>query len=134
MSAHTKKRRTNDTATLQFVGPKSQKRTAWELMHAHGFRLIEKAPDAPSSNGSLVQKDGSIPWRDAFPDLTDSELPGVSLRGARHREGLTQVELSHLSGIPQRHLSEMENGKRVIGKNRARKLAELLDVDYRIFL
>jgi hypothetical protein len=134
MSARTKKRRTNDTATLQFVGPKSQKRKAWEVMHALGFCLIEKAPDAPSSNGALVQEDGSIPWRDAFPELTDSEIPGLSLRGARHREGLTQVELAHLSGIPQRHLSEMENSKRAIGKDRAHKLADVLDVDYRIFL
>jgi DNA-binding XRE family transcriptional regulator len=134
MSARTKKRRTNDTATLQFVGPESLKYKAWEVMQALGFCPVEKAPDAFCSNGSRVQEERSIPWRDAFPELTDSELPGISLRGARHREGLTQVELAHLSGIPQRHLSEMENGKRAIGKDRARKLAEVLGVNYRIFL
>lgn len=41
----------------------------------------------------------------------------------------------HLTGIPQRHISEMENGKRGIGKERARKIAEALHVsDYRFFL
>jgi transcriptional regulator with XRE-family HTH domain len=40
-----------------------------------------------------------------------------------------------MTGIPQRHISEMENGKRGIGKERARKLAKALRVsDYRFFL
>lgn len=59
---------------------------------------------------------------------------GTILQGARFREGMTQVELSGKSGIPQRHISEMENGKRAIGKVNSRKLANALDVDYRIFL
>jgi plasmid maintenance system antidote protein VapI len=40
-----------------------------------------------------------------------------------------------MSGIPQRHISEMENGKRQIGRERAKKLADALHVaDYRVFL
>lgn len=50
------------------------------------------------------------------------------------KEGLSQVELSGLTGIPQRHISEMEHGKRTIGKEIARRLAKALNVDYRIFL
>jgi hypothetical protein len=76
----------------------------------------------------------SIPWREAFPQWSDAQLPGVSLAGARHREGLTQMQLARLTGIPQRHLSEMEHGKRPIGKERAKVLAQMLHVDYRIFL
>ena len=73
-------------------------------------------------------------WRNAFPGLLDNE-PGTYLAGARHREGLTQRQLAEKTGIPQRHISEMENGKRGIGKERARKIAEALNVsDYRIFL
>jgi len=45
-----------------------------------------------------------------------------------------QVQLARLTGIPQRHISEMEHGKLPIGKDRARKLAEVLKVDYHIFL
>ena len=54
----------------------------------------------------------SISWREAFPEITDQTLPGVCLRGARAREGLTQKQLSEKTGIPTRHLSEMENGRR----------------------
>ena len=58
----------------------------------------------------------------------------VCLRGARGKEEITQRQLAELTGIPQRHISEMENGKRVIGKDTARKLAKALKVDYRVFL
>jgi len=58
----------------------------------------------------------------------------VALRGYRYREDLSQTELAELTGIPQRHISEMENGKRPIGKERAKKLAEVLNTDYRVFL
>jgi transcriptional regulator with XRE-family HTH domain len=56
------------------------------------------------------------------------------LAGARHREGLTQRELAEKSGIAQRHISEMENGKRPIGKKNAKALATALNADYRAFL
>jgi plasmid maintenance system antidote protein VapI len=47
---------------------------------------------------------------------------------------MTQTRLSELTGIPQRHISEMEQGKRPIGKENAKKLAKALDTDYRMFL
>jgi len=46
--------------------------------------------------------------------------------GARSREGVTQRELADMTGMLQRHISEMETGKRQIwqiGKERAKKLA-----------
>jgi ribosome-binding protein aMBF1 (putative translation factor) len=59
----------------------------------------------------------------------------IVLRSYRTREGLTQVQLARMTGIPQRHISEMENGKRGIGKERARILAKALNVsDYRLLL
>jgi transcriptional regulator with XRE-family HTH domain len=56
------------------------------------------------------------------------------LRGARIKAAITQTRLSELTGIPQRHISEMELGKRPIGKESAKKLALALIVDYRVFL
>jgi len=56
------------------------------------------------------------------------------LAGARYREGLTQIALSRLSGIPQRHISEMENGKRSIGKEMAKRLGKALNISYKVFL
>ncbi|QXE90183.1 helix-turn-helix domain-containing protein [Geomonas subterranea] len=59
---------------------------------------------------------------------------GVAIRGARGKEGLTQRQLAELTGIAQHHISEMENGKRPIGKETARRLADALNIDYRVFL
>ncbi|MDA8165355.1 MAG: helix-turn-helix transcriptional regulator [Desulfobacteraceae bacterium] len=78
--------------------------------------------------------DDSIPWREAFPEYTDGQLPGVCPAGSRIREGLSQRQLAELTGIPQRHISEMENGKRTIGKERAELLSKALNTDYRVFL
>ena len=68
--------------------------------------------------------------KEVFPDRS----PGTLLSGARYREDMTQVQLAEATGIPRRHISEMENGKRPIGKANARKLGEVLGVDYRYFL
>lgn len=65
-----------------------------------------------------------------FPDRT----PGTILRGLRHRDELTQADLAARAGVPRNHISEMENGKRPIGKQTARKLAEVLNTDPRMFL
>ncbi len=78
----------------------------------------------------LAESSDSIPWREAFPEFKDNEA-GTLISGYRHREGLTQIQLAELAGIPQRHISEIERGKRIIGKDRARKLAEVLHCDYR---
>jgi transcriptional regulator with XRE-family HTH domain len=58
----------------------------------------------------------------------------VALRGARGKEDLTQKELAQKKGIPQSHISSMKNGRMTIGKERAKRLATVLRVDYRIFL
>lgn len=70
---------------------------------------------------------------EVFPEYQGKEQQ-TAIRAYRHRENLTQRQLAELTGIPQRHISEMENGKRVIGKERARVLAKALNTDYRNFL
>ena len=67
---------------------------------------------------------------EVFPDLH----PGSAMRGLRLREGLTQEQLSRLLGIKRPNLSEMENGKRPIGKNMAKRLAQVLKTDYKVLL
>jgi len=76
----------------------------------------------------------TIPWREAFKEYDDKAIPGITLLGARGKEGITQTELSEKTGIPQGHISEMENGKRQIGKNIAKKLGNALNVGYLVFL
>ncbi|MDY6905578.1 MAG: helix-turn-helix transcriptional regulator [Thermodesulfobacteriota bacterium] len=116
MLEHTKKRPTK-RVVLTFSGPVSKKDKAVELMESLGF----------------MDTSDSVSWRDAFPEYRDNE-PGTALAGARYKEDLTQRQLSDLTGIPQRHISEMENGKRTIGRKNARLLADALNIDYRVFM
>lgn len=44
---------------------------------------------------------------------------------------MTQAELADKTGIRQHHLSEIENNKRSLGKANAKKLAAMLNCDYR---
>ncbi len=60
--------------------------------------------------------------------------PAVALRSYRYREALTQQDLADQLGIHRHHISEMENGKRSITKNTAKKLGKFFKVNYRIFL
>lgn len=81
----------------------------------------------------LVEETTAVPWREAA-GVAEAELPGRMLRGGRVKEGLTQTQLAALVGIPQRHVSEMENGKRPIGKEMAKRLGAALNVSYKVFL
>jgi hypothetical protein len=70
------------------------------------------------------------PAEEVFPD----SHPGKILKGLRVREGFTQAQLSEKTGLNTRHISEMENGKRPIGKAMAKRLAAALGASYKIFL
>lgn len=90
-----------------------------------------------SERPPIRTKEESIPWEemDAIRQQFDKySKSGVMLRGSRELEELSQHKLSKLTGIPQHHISEMENGKRPIGKKNAKKFAEVFDCDYRVFL
>ena len=117
MQAHTRKHPT-ETAELRFIGPIVNMARAIESLKPLGF----------------VDTSDSVPWRDAYPEYSDEDLPGVCLRGSRYREGLTQKQLADMTGIPQRHISEMENGKRSIGKEMAKRLGKALSIGYKVFL
>ena len=47
---------------------------------------------------------------------------------------MTEAQLAEKTGIPRRHISEMENGKRPIGKKNARLLGEALGIEPRLLL
>ena len=59
----------------------------------------------------------SVDWRKTFkPLLEKSTEGGAALKAERAFSGMTQVELAQKIGVPQHVISEMENGKRPIGK------------------
>jgi DNA-binding XRE family transcriptional regulator len=80
-----------------------------------------------------AEEDRTWSLAEVFPEYSGKEQE-IALRAYRTREGLTQKQLAALTNIPQHHISEMENGKRSIGKERARRLAAALHCDYRRLL
>ncbi|MHB8908409.1 MAG: helix-turn-helix transcriptional regulator [Syntrophales bacterium] len=94
---------------------------------------MARAVDALKPLG-FVDASDSVPWREAYPECSDAQLIGKALAGVRYREGLTQTKLAELTGIPQRHISEMESGKRPIGKEMAKRLGKVLNISYKVFL
>jgi ribosome-binding protein aMBF1 (putative translation factor) len=77
----------------------------------------------------------SIPWRDSLKEHLDKYSEGgVLLRAHRNDAGLTQEELGDKLEVSQNHISEMENGKRPIGKEMAKRFAKFFKTDYRMFL
>ncbi len=117
MLERTKKRPTEEIE-LRFRGPAALREEAARSLKALGF----------------VDLSETVPWREAFPEFTAEEGPGIVLRAVRRREGLTQKELAERSGIAQAHISEMERGKIAIGVTRAKRLSKVLNVGYKIFL
>ena len=118
MLERTKKRLTKKPLEARFIGSRDK---------------IGKLRDYAKEIG-VVEATDTVTIAEAFPGYEENPQ-GMVLKGARHREGFTQRELADLTGIPQRHLSELENGKRQMGREWARKLADALNVsDYRMLL
>jgi len=82
-----------------------------------------------------TKKNDKISWREAAKkDIRKHSEGGQILRGSRFKEDMTQKELAEAIGVSQHHISEMENGRRPIGKEMAKRIAEFFKVDYRLFL
>jgi len=70
-----------------------------------------------------------------FSDLNQKYTkPGAILKGARLKENISQRRLAEKLGISQHHISEMEHGKRAIGRQMSKRLSRILKVSYKIFL
>jgi ribosome-binding protein aMBF1 (putative translation factor) len=124
MQALTKKRPTEKQVEVRFRG------TQANVNKLHHMAQALKVKDV--SGWELEEKD-FYSLEELSPETTWNS-GGVSIRGGRGKEGLTQKQLAELTGLAQHHISEMENGKRPIGKETAKKLAAALNIDYRIFL
>ena len=130
MSALTKKRPTDTElevtvaagAIRRFIGGKGRLKPLLSVLKRFEFSEVSRDTE-------------SVSWESVAGDrLRAFGKPGLALRGARAKEGMSQAELARRLNILQTNLSKMENGRRPIGKDMARRLASILDVDYRIFL
>lgn len=82
----------------------------------------------------FVDTSDAVPYRDAYPECSKDQLIGKSLAGARYQEGLMQVQLAKLTRISQRHISEMENGRHIIGKEMAKRFGKALNISCKVFV
>jgi DNA-binding XRE family transcriptional regulator/predicted DNA-binding antitoxin AbrB/MazE fold protein len=88
--------------------------------------LLEKIAEA---------KEDSILAEEVFPNLKDpSKYPMITFRGIRSKMGLTQNELAEKLKLAQADVSNIENGKRSIGKALAKRIEKEFKIDYRRFL
>ncbi|MCL2722595.1 MAG: helix-turn-helix domain-containing protein [Treponema sp.] len=97
--------------------PSSNVVTIKKYLEKHGCVLLDDEKEWLNANG-------------LFTDRTPSNM----LIGARGKENITQNKLAELTGIPRRHISDMENGRRPIGKQNAMKIGKALNINYQLFL
>ena len=128
MSVHTRKSHirnsieviVDDVTKIKFTIPRKVSRELFTFLRLHQIN-IDKNELIPADQvfKNLDQKHGKI---------------GVTIKGLRARDNLTQLDLAKKLKIHQTHVSQIENGKRCIGKKLAQKLATVFHSDYRLFL
>lgn len=84
----------------------------------------------------IDNSDEAILWNetDLAREIKADKTPGKLLKAYRQRAGLSVVELADAAGTKYPNISAMENDRRKIGLNMARKLGKALNVDYVKFL
>jgi len=92
--------------------------------------LIGNEDKGMLANAGQDEEDRLYSIDEVFPDFH----PGDTLKGARLMHDLTQAQLAAMIGVKASHISEMEKGKRPIGKEMARRLAKALNTSYQVFL
>jgi DNA-binding XRE family transcriptional regulator len=66
------------------------------------------------------------PW---YRNIKEALTPGEVIRIYRENRAMTQTRLGELlGGIPRQHISNMENGKRPISLNTAKKVAKFFNI------
>lgn len=91
-----------------------------DVMHILGYTLNVDDPD-----DSVLYSASEV-----FPNSS----PGRRLRGLRTREDITQEEMAERLGLKQHHVSEMENGKRSISIDMAKRISAEFNIAYKVFL
>ena len=92
-------------------------------------RVMRALVETESGAGEAGEKQYYTP-----EEVFGPSSPGKALRGYRYREAMTQARLAELAGVSKQHISDMENGRRVIGKDVAKRLGEALGAPWKRFL
>jgi DNA-binding XRE family transcriptional regulator len=97
------------------------------------LKLVESAILYASKLSETVEVLSDSEHKKLMKEMTgkDRLTSGDRLKAYRLREDLSQIELARKCGIPQANISAMEAGRRAIGIQSAKKLADVLNCDYR---
>ena len=128
MSEHTKKHRISAHAhgsTLHI--------THHDKAYAIPKKIAEKYSVEIKAVKKLKKQSGTI--QSLFEKL-DAQFTkaGALLKGLRLREGLSQIAFAKKINVTQANLSNMENGRRPIGKTIAKRIEKVFGANYRYFL
>jgi antitoxin component HigA of HigAB toxin-antitoxin module len=82
------------------------------------------------------EKDELVRWDDTdlAHEIRAAKTPGKLLRAYRGRAGLTVVQLATNVGTKYPNITAMENDRRPVGLEMAKKLGKALDVDFHKFI
>ena len=102
-------------------------------MRKHHTNRVHVTPNKTIQD--IPEKDENITWRESAKGLIEKYTEaGLMIRGARDKSEMTQKQLAEKLGVKPHHISEMEHGKRSIGKAMAKRLSEVLGVSNKVFL
>jgi ribosome-binding protein aMBF1 (putative translation factor) len=129
MQAHTKKHLTesDELASVVFHIP-NKGDSSITLTQADARHLLDLAQRMVSEG------EGKVPWRETAKAHLQQGDVALVVRAARKRAELTQQQLADKLGVPQSNVAAIETGKRDVGKDLAKRLAEIFETDYRMFL
>ncbi len=129
MSAHMREHRTDTQKNFCVIIKLHNSKTTYSIPLSHQKEL-EKVLEK-----YLEDDDTPVAWEVLARDRIEKyKKSGLVLRGMRYREGFSQKQLAEASGITQNEISNIENGKRTVGKKVAEKMAKVLNFDYRMLL
>ena len=95
------------------------------VLEAKGCTIREEKPVLPP-----VEERDWLTLEEVLPNFHT----GDTLKGLRYRENMTQKQLAEQAGISVQNLSHMEHGRRPVGKEMAKRLAKVLNADWRTLL
>lgn len=139
MRAHTKARRTNVEMQLTLTDAKGRKLRSATLRPGDVdivWRMVERLSEPGGKHAAQEAKAEAapIPWETVAREHLKDGGVALSVRAKRKRAGMSQTALAKALGIKQANVSEIETGKRTVGKELAKRLEKIFSVDYRIFL
>ena len=140
MRAHTKARRTSGGMHLTLTDAKGRELRTALLQPGDAdivWRMVErlKAETGKAAPAKAGADEGApVPWEVVAKEHLKEGGVALSVRAKRKRAGMSQAELAEALGIKQANVSEIETGKRTIGKDLAKRIARVFECDYRLFL